>query len=140
VTPDLAVFAKGMSNGYPVAAIIGQPKYMSAAQDTFIISTYWTERIGPAAALDTIKKTSQQLLGVGYLATTAVYMTYAHTPALLRGHESAVVEVFSEMSRALEESPDGAAKRLRGPDCSYRLQSPRVSPPFEEFSVLGNPG
>ena len=29
---------------------------MESAQDTFISSTYWTERTGPAAALATIKK------------------------------------------------------------------------------------
>jgi glutamate-1-semialdehyde aminotransferase len=56
ITPDIAVFAKGMSNGYPMAAIIGKSKYMDAAQDSFISSTYWTERIGPAAALATIAK------------------------------------------------------------------------------------
>ena len=56
IEPDIAVFAKGMSNGYPMAAIIGKKKYMDAAQDSFISSTYWTERIGPTAALATIQK------------------------------------------------------------------------------------
>lgn len=56
VTPDLAVFSKSMSNGFPMAAIIGKRKIMQAAQDTFISSTYWTDRIGPSAALATIKK------------------------------------------------------------------------------------
>ncbi|MFC1568328.1 aminotransferase class III-fold pyridoxal phosphate-dependent enzyme [Candidatus Margulisiibacteriota bacterium] len=54
VSPDLAVFGKGMSNGYPMAAVIGN-EVMQKAQDTFISSTYWTERIGPSAALATIK-------------------------------------------------------------------------------------
>ncbi len=54
--PDIAVFAKAMSNGYPMAAIIGKRKYMDAAQRSFISSTYWTDRIGPAAALATINK------------------------------------------------------------------------------------
>ena len=56
VMPDMAIFAKGMSNGYPMAAIIGRKKIMQAAQGTFISSTYWTEAIGPVAALATIKK------------------------------------------------------------------------------------
>jgi len=56
INPDIAVFAKGMSNGYPMAAIIGTGEAMSAAQETFISSTYWTERIGPVAALATIEK------------------------------------------------------------------------------------
>ena len=54
--PDIAVFAKAISNGYPMAAIIGKRDVMQSAQSTFISSTYWTERIGPAAALATIHK------------------------------------------------------------------------------------
>ena len=54
--PDMAVFAKAISNGYPMAAIIGKADVMQAAQLSFISSTYWTERIGPAAALATIRK------------------------------------------------------------------------------------
>ena len=56
VVPDLAVFAKALSNGYPMAAIVGKGSVMQAAQETFISSTYWTERVGPAAALATIRK------------------------------------------------------------------------------------
>lgn len=54
--PDIAVFAKGMSNGFPMAAVIGKKEIMEIAQDSFISSTYWTDKIGPAAALATIKK------------------------------------------------------------------------------------
>ncbi len=50
------MFAKAISNGYPMAAIIGTADAMQAAQSTFVSSTYWTERIGPAAALATIRK------------------------------------------------------------------------------------
>jgi glutamate-1-semialdehyde 2,1-aminomutase len=56
VEPDIAVFAKAISNGYPMAAIIGRKKFMDAAQDTFISSTVWTERVGFAAALATLRK------------------------------------------------------------------------------------
>lgn len=54
--PDIAVFSKALGNGYPIAAIIGRSKVMESAQDTFISSTYWTERIGPVAAISMIKK------------------------------------------------------------------------------------
>jgi glutamate-1-semialdehyde aminotransferase len=54
--PDMAVFAKSLSNGHPMAAIIGRSRIMEAAQKTFISSTYWTEAIGPVAALATIRK------------------------------------------------------------------------------------
>jgi glutamate-1-semialdehyde 2,1-aminomutase len=56
ITPDIAVFSKGLGNGYPIAAVMGEGKIMEAAQRTFISSTMWTERIGPAAALATIEK------------------------------------------------------------------------------------
>lgn len=56
VAPDLAVFAKSISNGYPMAAVIGRTAVMEAAQRTFISSTYWTEGIGPAAALATLTR------------------------------------------------------------------------------------
>lgn len=56
VNPDVAVFGKATSNGYPMGAIIGRREVMQAAQSTFISSSYWTERIGPVAALATIRK------------------------------------------------------------------------------------
>lgn len=56
VYPDIAVFGKAMSNGYPMAAVIGKREVMEAAKKTFISSTYWTERIGPTAAIATLDK------------------------------------------------------------------------------------
>jgi len=56
IDPDICVFGKGISNGYPMAVIIGRKEVMDAAQTSFISSTYWTERIGPTAALATLKK------------------------------------------------------------------------------------
>lgn len=56
ITPDMAIFAKAMSNGYPMAAVIGKGEIMDYAQKSFISSTYWTERIGPTASLATIAK------------------------------------------------------------------------------------
>ena len=56
VRPDIAVFSKALGNGYPIAAIIGRREIMQAAQETFISSTTWTERIGFTAALAVIRK------------------------------------------------------------------------------------
>ncbi|MBM3801186.1 MAG: aminotransferase class III-fold pyridoxal phosphate-dependent enzyme [Acidimicrobiia bacterium] len=56
VAPDIAVFAKSTSNGHPMGAIIGNEETMQAAQKSFISSAYWTEGVGPAAALATITK------------------------------------------------------------------------------------
>lgn len=55
VEPDMAVFGKAMGNGYAITAVIGKRKIMEAAQSTFISSTFWTERIGPTAALKTLE-------------------------------------------------------------------------------------
>lgn len=171
VDPDLAVFAKGMSNGYAMAAILGRSKYMNAAQETFVSSTFWTERIGPAAALATIRKHlqlelpkflaaqglrvreiwsraaaeaglkikisgvpqlpafvfdhaqsgaiktffCQDLLQRGYLASTFVYVTYAHTTELLVGYETVVNSVFSEIAALLKQGPGSVEAKLQGP-------------------------
>lgn len=56
VFPDIAVLGKGLTNGYPLSAIIGDREVMSAAQETFISSTYYTERIGFVAALKNIEE------------------------------------------------------------------------------------
>lgn len=53
--PDIAVFSKALGNGFPIAAIVGN-RIMEAAQVSFISSTNWSERTGPAAALATIRK------------------------------------------------------------------------------------
>lgn len=55
VEPDIAVFAKAMTNGYPISAVIGREEVMQSAQETFISSTFWTERIALAAALKSIE-------------------------------------------------------------------------------------
>lgn len=59
VTPDIAVFAKAIANGFPMGAIIGKADTMNAAQSSFISSTFWTEGVGPAAAVACIRKMQQ---------------------------------------------------------------------------------
>ena len=54
--PDVAVFAKGLGNGFPMAAVIGRARIMEAAQGSFVSSTYWSEGVGPTAALATVRK------------------------------------------------------------------------------------
>jgi glutamate-1-semialdehyde 2,1-aminomutase len=59
VEPDLAMFGKALGNGYAITAIVGRREVMEAAQTTFISSTFWTERIGPTAALKTLEVMKQ---------------------------------------------------------------------------------
>ena len=56
IHPDMAIFAKSLGNGHPIGAIIGSKEAMQGAQQSFISSTYWTEGVGPTAALATINK------------------------------------------------------------------------------------
>ena len=72
IEPDVAVLAKALGNGYPIAAIIGKSKIMQAAQKSFISSTFWTDKIGPVAALATLRKhqkldVSSHLIDIGNL-------------------------------------------------------------------------
>lgn len=54
VDPDMAIFGKTLGNGYGITATIGRKEIMEVAQKTFISSTFWTERIGPSAAMATL--------------------------------------------------------------------------------------
>lgn len=56
VNPDIIVYGKAISNGHPMACIIGKENVMDIAQETFISSTYWTERVGCVASIATITK------------------------------------------------------------------------------------
>jgi glutamate-1-semialdehyde 2,1-aminomutase len=170
VNPDMAIFAKALSNGFPMSAIIGRRNVMQAAQTTFISSTNWTERIGPVAALATLKKLKklkvaerigkvgdmaekiwinaakknnlkiktsgvgplrsfsfdygdksqalktllvQEMLQKGFLATNALFASYAHTDALLKQYEKAINEVFAYIKDTLETNT--LKERLKHP-------------------------
>lgn len=172
VEPDIAVFAKGISNGIPMSAVIGKAKYMDAAQVSFISSTYWTERLGPTAAIATIRKAqkidlpkhlsaigtkvmqgwkalgekhgiplevggiaplghfafeipgkglvaktifTQEMLKRGFLATTACYISYAHTPELVDRYLAAADQVFGMIAEAMRSNRLDAL--LDGPVC-----------------------
>ena len=54
VEPDIAMYGKALGNGYAITAVVGKKEIMDCAQDSFISSTFWTERIGPAAAIKTL--------------------------------------------------------------------------------------
>lgn len=62
VVPDMAVLAKSLSNGYAMAAVVGQRWCMEAAAHMFISSTYWSETLGLRAALTTLREARQRNL------------------------------------------------------------------------------
>ena len=86
-TPDMVMYGKTMGNGYAITAVVGNEKSMSAAENSFISSTFWTERIGPTAALSTLKimeleKPWEHAISIGHkirkygkiLETSTVYL------------------------------------------------------------------
>jgi len=149
------LFGKTLGNGYAITAIIGRESVMQAAQQTFISSTFWTERIGPTAALATLKvmeetnapqrvheigiqvqqqweklgadagltvtagglpalanfavsgldplavKTyiTSRMLDQGYLAGNSLYVSLAHTDAILDQYYEALAIVFAELAQ-----------------------------------------
>ena len=60
VNPDMMMLGKTLGNGYAITAVLGKDEIMSAAEETFISSTFWTERIGPTAALKTLEIMEKQ--------------------------------------------------------------------------------
>lgn len=93
VVPDMAVFAKAIANGHPIAAIIGKRAVMQAAQDTFISSTFWTDRVGPAAALATLRKMKRINLPKRLLATSLKVRKIWQDAARKHGLEIRTAEV-----------------------------------------------
>jgi glutamate-1-semialdehyde 2,1-aminomutase len=55
INPDIVIYGKALGNGYAINAIIGIEAVMSSIKNTFISSTFWTERIGFAAGLATLQ-------------------------------------------------------------------------------------
>ncbi len=172
IEPDIAMFGKALGNGYAITAAIGRRNVMEAAQSTFISSTFWTERIGPVAALKTLEvmerekswetitqigrnvidrwqslasvhglnikisglpalagfsfdgpnslvyKTllTQQMLDQGFLASTLLYASTAHTPDLLERYFLALDPVFKLIAEC-DSGHQDPYRLLRGHVC-----------------------
>lgn len=56
VEPDMAVFAKSISNGYAMGAVVGRREVMEPAARMFVSSTYWSDMIGLRAALTNLRE------------------------------------------------------------------------------------
>ena len=56
VTPDMTVLAKAISNGYPMGAIVGSREAMEPAARMFLSSSYWSDNVGLAASVTTIRE------------------------------------------------------------------------------------
>jgi glutamate-1-semialdehyde 2,1-aminomutase len=101
VDPDIAVFAKSLGNGHPIAAVIGRRETMEASQSTFISSTYWTEGVGFAAALATLEKMKKvdvpahvERIGLRFRGGMARVAEKHGVPLRLAGHPAVTALVF----------------------------------------------
>ena len=56
INPDLAVYGKSLGNGFAITAVLGKKKIMDASKKSFISSTFWSERVGYVAALETLNQ------------------------------------------------------------------------------------
>lgn len=108
VAPDLAVFAKALGNGHPIAAVIGRKAVMDAAQSSFISSTYWTEGVGPTAALSVLDVLTRHdvprhiaTIGARFRDGCADLARRHRVPLQLGGHPALTYVSF--------DHPDGAA-------------------------------
>jgi len=56
VTPDIAVFGKGMANGYAIGVVTGKEEIMTnAGSEVYVSSTFFPNSLGYIAALKTIE-------------------------------------------------------------------------------------
>ncbi len=169
--PDMTVLGKALGNGHPISAILGREKVMQAAQETFISSTYWTERTGYAAAFEVLKiyereavpqqlikqgnkirlgleglfkkhqlnieieglasnpilifkdkdglliksVYTQEMLKRGFLASSVIYVSIAHTDKIIDLFLVNADEVFGCISAAMKGGQ--LASLLKGPVC-----------------------
>ena len=67
ITPDLAVLGKAMSNGFPLAAVVGRADLMARVRETWISSTLATEYVALAAA-DAVLDVWEQVDVAGHIA------------------------------------------------------------------------
>lgn len=109
-TPDIAVFSKALGNGYPIGAIIGKGDVMDSAQKTFVSSTYWTERIGPTAALATIRKHRKHNVGPHLVKIGALVQKGWNEKAQAAGLELHAGGI-TPLSHFSLEYPNGAAMK-----------------------------
>ena len=158
--PDIVVYGKGMGGGYAISAVVGKKEIMQMANESFVSSTMWTERIGFVAALKTIdiicreqlwkhldllgtiigegwKKSAkengllisinefkplisfkfnygndndliltifmQEMLKRGYLASSSIYLSLAHTEEIVACYLKHVDNVFALIAEAIRK-------------------------------------
>ncbi len=73
VNPDMLMLGKAIGNGYAITAVLGKREIMRSIRDTFISSTFWTESIGPTAALKTLEIMEKKKTWI-YITKLGIYI------------------------------------------------------------------
>ena len=110
VTPDITVIAKGMSNGYPMGAVVGSREAMEPAKAMFISSSYWSDNVGPIASLTTIRELKRRDSET-HLAEMGQKVAVAIDEAVLSAGLSGSCKGFPATPNLVLDLPDEA---LRG--------------------------
>ena len=64
--PDILIYGKAIGNGYPITTVLSKRKFFNVASKTFISSTFWSEGVGPTAALKTIELMERKNLVINF--------------------------------------------------------------------------
>ncbi len=55
IYPDIVTYGKALGNGYPITAVVGKRHFMEKVKYSFVSSTFWSDRVGPTAAIKTLQ-------------------------------------------------------------------------------------
>ena len=104
IQPDMVMLGKALGNGYAITALLGTAHAMSGLASTFASSTFWTERLGPTAAIATISE-----------------MTRLNSPDKLIATGRAIKSIWTSTFESLEMEFDISGL---DPLASFKLRTP----------------
>ena len=111
VTPDMTVFAKAISNGYPMGAVVGKREFMEPASRMFISSAYWDDNIGIAASLACLRELERRDAVAHFNRIGALFKEQVNAAAGAAGLAAQCVGVAAHPSIRIEvDDPAEAAK------------------------------
>lgn len=111
VVPDMSVFAKAISNGYPMGAVVGKREFMAPMARMFISSAYWDDSVGITAALTTLKELQRRGAVAHFERIGAIFKEKVNQAARDAGLEAECVGVAAHPGiRFHVEDPEAAKK------------------------------
>ncbi len=112
VTPDMSVFAKAISNGYPMAAVVGSREVMEPASRMFISSAYWDDNVGVVAALATLHELEKRNAVAHFERTGAAFKERIDNAALDAGLGAACVGVSAHPGIRFDLDGEALTKKV----------------------------